>query len=211
MAIVLFGLTGGVASGKSTVATRFSARGIPLIDADAIAHQLVEPGTDGLAAVVAAFGAEVLGPDGQLDRRRLGARVFSDPAERKRLEGILHPRIGQVTRREARRLEQQGEPIACYEAALLVESGLADQFRPLVVVAASTEAQLERLRARDGLSELEARERIDSQLPLARKTSLADFVIDSSGTIEQTYEGADVVLAAIRIGVQQGRWPTSGG
>ena len=160
--------------------------------------------------MVAAFGTDVLDLEGALDRKRLGARVFADPAERKRLEGILHPRIAQATRREARRLELGGEQIACYEAALLVESGLADEFRPLVVVAAPPEAQLERLRSRDGLSELEARERLGSQLPLERKIALADFVIDSAGSLEQTCERADAVLERIRIGLQQGRWRAPG-
>jgi dephospho-CoA kinase len=206
MAIVLFGLTGGVASGKSTVASRFRERGLPVIDADALARKLVEPGSEGLAAVVEAFGAGVLTPDGALDRKALAACVFGDAAQRERLNQLLHPRVRRLTRREADRLEREGEPLACYEAALLVENGLERELRPLVVVAAPVELQLVRLMRRDGLSESEARQRLGAQLPLERKIAVADHLVDSSGTLEQTRGRADVVLEQIRLEVAQGRW-----
>jgi len=206
MAIVLFGLTGGVASGKSTVAAHFRERGLPVIDADALARKLVEPGSEGLAVVVEAFGAGVLTPEGALDRKALAARVFADATERERLNQLLHPRVRRLTRREADRLEREGEPLACYEAALLVENGLQAELRPLVVVAAPVELQLARLMRRDGLSETEARQRLGAQLPLERKIAVADHVVDSSGTLEQTRERADLVLEQIRLEVAQGRW-----
>jgi len=206
MALLLFGLTGGVASGKSTVAERFRAQGLAVIDADQIARDVVEPGSEGLQAVVAAFGPEVLGTEGSLDRGKLGALVFADPGARDRLNGIVHPRIRAATVERAQELEQRGTRLACYEAALLVESGLQDGFRPLVVVAVPEQVQLERLMLRNQLDETAARQRIAAQLPLGRKVAMADFVVDSSGTLEQTRERADTALEAIRRGLDVGRW-----
>jgi dephospho-CoA kinase len=198
MAFTLFGLTGGLASGKSTVAARFRHRGVPVIDADLLAREVVAPGSDGLAAVVAAFGDDVLAADGSLDRARMAAMVFGDAARRATLNGILHPRIGALTAERAAALAAAGEPLACYEAALLVENGLADAFRPLVVVALPESVQVSRAVARDGGTEEQARARIAAQLPLATKVALADFVIDSSGDRAATEAQADDVLAAIR-------------
>ena len=198
MAIHLFGLTGGVASGKSRVAARFRERGLSVIDADALAREVVAPGSEGLALVVDAFGSEVLAADGTLDRQKLGRIVFNDPAERARLNAILHPRIRDATMERARRLEEQGVTLACYEAALLVENGLADAFRPLVVVAAPRELQRRRIQERDGLSEREADARIDAQLPLAEKVAVADYVIDNTGSLDELVAAADRVLDAIR-------------
>lgn len=201
MAFTLFGLTGGLASGKSTVAARFRHHGVPVIDADQLAREVVAPGSEGLAAVVAAFGAEVLSPDGTLDRARMAALVFGDEARRRTLNGLLHPRIGALTAERASALAAAGEPLACYEAALLVENGLADAFRPLVVVALPEAVQVSRAVSRDGGTEAQARARIAAQLPLATKVTLADFVIDSSGSREDTETQADDVLTAIRAGV----------
>jgi dephospho-CoA kinase len=198
MAFTLFGLTGGLASGKSTVAARFRHRGVPVIDADLLAREVVAPGSDGLAAVVAAFGDDVLAADGSLDRARMAAMVFGDAARRATLNGILHPRIGALTAERAAALAAAGEPLACYEAALLVENGLADAFRPLVVVALPESVQVSRAVARDGGTEEQARARIAAQLPLATKVALSDFVIDSSGDRAATEAQADDVLAAIR-------------
>lgn len=186
MAFRLFGLTGGIASGKSTVGRMFRELGCPLIDADLVAREVVEPGSAGLAEVVAAFGEEVLLPDGSLDRAALGRRVFGDPAERRKLNAILHPKIGARTAERAAALAAAGEQIACYEAALLVENGIADMFRPLVVVVVPEAVQIARVIARDALSEAEARERVAAQLPLSKKVAVADHVIDNSGDPEST-------------------------
>ena len=201
MAFTLFGLTGGLASGKSTVAARFREHGVPVIDADQLAREVVAPGSEGLAAVAAAFGEEVLAADGTLDRARMAALVFGDPARRATLNGILHPRIGALTAERAAALAAAGEPLACYEAALLVENGLADVFRPLVVVSLPEAVQVSRAVSRDGGSEEQARARIAAQLPLAKKVALADFVIDSSGNRDSTEAQADGVLTAIRAGL----------
>ncbi|MEJ7730895.1 MAG: dephospho-CoA kinase [Polyangiaceae bacterium] len=201
MAFTLFGLTGGLASGKSTVAARFRHHGVPVIDADQLAREVVAPESEGLAAVVAAFGDAVLAVDGTLDRARMAALVFGDPARRATLNGLLHPRIGALTAQRAAALAAAGEPLACYEAALLVENGLAEVFRPLVVVSLPEPVQVSRAVSRDGGSEEQARARIGAQLPLANKVALADFVIDSSGSRDDTEAQADDVLTAIRAGL----------
>ncbi|KYG04368.1 dephospho-CoA kinase [Sorangium cellulosum] len=198
MGLVLFGLTGGLGSGKSTVAARFRAQGLPVIDADALARDVVAKGTEGLAEVVRAFGPEVLAPDGSLDRARVAAIVFDDPDKRRRLNAIVHPRIGALLLERAAEIEARGEPLACYEAALLVENGLADAFRPLVVVAVPEAVQLARAMARDGATEEQVRARLAAQLPLADKVAVADHVIDNAGDRAATERQADEVLAAIR-------------
>ena len=198
MTLHLFGLTGGIGSGKSTVADRFRASGVPVLDADRIAREVVEAGTEGLAAVVEAFGEGVLGPDGTLDRAALAAVVFGDDAKRRRLNAILHPRIAARTMERSAALEASGEPLACYEAALLVENGLADAFRPLVVVAVPEDVQVARAVARDGSTDAQARARIRAQLPLQEKVRAADYVIDNGGERAATERRADEVLAAIR-------------
>lgn len=198
MSIHVFGLTGGLASGKSTVAARLRARGLPVIDADLLAREVVAPGTPGLAAVVEAFGPEVLAADGSLDRARLAEIVFHDEGKRRALNGILHPRIGLASAERVAALDGAGEELACYEAALLVENGLADAFRPLVVVAVSEEEQIARAMARDGATREQARARIAAQLPLAAKIATADHVIDTSGPREETVKRVDEVLDEIR-------------
>lgn len=199
MTLTLFGLTGGLASGKSTVAGIFREQGLPVLDADQIARDVVEPGTAGLTEVVAAFGSGVLDAAGGLDRSALAAIVFSDEAARRRLNSIVHPRIGAETARRAAELAERGERLACYEAALLVENGLADAFRPLVVVAVPREVQLSRAVSRGGITREEAEKRLDAQMPLEAKLAVADYVIDNGGTLAATRQRALEVLASIRL------------
>jgi dephospho-CoA kinase len=196
--MLLFGLTGGIASGKSSVSRFFKDAGIAVIDADLLAREVVAPGSEGLAEIVSAFGPGVLDATGALDRKRLGERVFSDPEARKKLNAIAHPRIAALSMERAALLASEGHALACYEAALLVENGLAEAFRPLVVVAVSPDVQLERLCARDALTKDEAIARIQAQLPLAAKIATADFVIDNSGSIEETHARAAGVLDELR-------------
>jgi dephospho-CoA kinase len=193
----VFGLTGGLASGKGLVSGRFAARGVPVINADDLSREAVRPGSPGLADIVAAFGAGVLEPSGELDRRKLGARVFGDPEARRRLEGLTHPRIHALMLEHTADLARRGEPLACYEAPILVEVGMADKLRPLVVVAASEATQVARAMQRDGLSEAHVRARMAAQLPLAEKVRVADHVIDNDGPREATLAAADRVLDAI--------------
>jgi dephospho-CoA kinase len=207
--VQVFGLTGGLASGKGVVSARFAARGVPVINADELARDVVRAGTPALAAIVAEFGAEMVGPTGELDRRRLGQRVFGDPAARKRLEAITHPRIHAAMAERVAGLATRGEPLVCYEAPILVELGRADALRPLVVVAADTETQVARAMQRDGLPEAEVRARIAAQLPLTEKVRVADFVIENNGSLEQTRVAADRVLEAIaaRFSIPPERYP----
>lgn len=186
MAFAVVGLTGGIGSGKSTVARFFAEEGVPVVDADRIAREVVEPGTEGLREIVRAFGEGVLDPDGRLDRKALGARVFGDDAARARLEGVLHPRIAAASMERFAKLAAEGHPYAIYEAALLVEGGRHRSMAALVVVSASEATQIERVCARDELDEAAARARIASQLPLAEKVAVADFVIENDGALSDT-------------------------
>lgn len=208
-AMLLFGLTGGIASGKSAVARRFRARGVPVIDADALAREVVLPGSPALAEIARELGADLLDAEGALDRKALAARVFGDDAKRKRLNAIVHPRITELTMARAAELAARGEPIACYEAALLVENGVADAFRPLVVVAAPEAVQIARTMARDSANEAEARARIAAQAPLEAKRAAADHVIENDGTLAHLEALADDVLARIchDHGVDPARYP----
>jgi dephospho-CoA kinase len=207
--MMLFGLTGGIASGKSTVARRFRERGLPVLDADALAREVVRPGSDAAAEIRDAFGPLVFEKDGTLDRKALGALVFSNLEKRAKLNAITHPRIAVLTAQCASDLRARGEPIACYEAALLVENGLAPAFQPLVVVGAPEATQLARVMARDGLTVGEAEARIKAQMPLADKVGVATFVIENAGTLDELTSRADAVLdeIATRAGVPLARYP----
>jgi dephospho-CoA kinase len=207
MGFHLFGLTGGLASGKSTVAVHFRQHGVPVIDADQLAREVTNPGTAGLAEIAQVFGSSYLAEDGTLDRKKLAAIVFADPTQRRRLNAILHPRIGALTAQRGTELEASGVELACYEAALLVENGLADAFRPLVVVAVPEAVQVSRAMAREGWTEEEAKARIRAQLPLSAKVAAADFVIDNAGAREATLRQADDVLGRVRarFGLDAGR------
>ena len=193
----LFGLTGGIASGKSVVAARLRARGVAVIDADQLARDAVAKGTAGLAEVVTAFGTGVLAADGALDRKKLAATVFTDDARRKTLNGIVHPIVTMLTFKRAAELRDEGCALACYEAALIVENGVADAFRPLVVVAAPEETQIARACARDGASAEDVRGRIRAQMPLDQKVRVADFVIENAGSLADLERRTDEILTAV--------------
>lgn len=189
----VIGLTGGIACGKSFVADLLTARGAIVVDADRIAREVVEPGTPGLAAVVEAFGPAVLDADGRLDRAALGRRVFGDDAARKRLEGILHPRIAEESMRQLAAAAAKKPPLVVYDAALLVETGRADAFRPLVVVSAPPAVQMQRLIERDGLDAAAAEARVAAQMPIAEKAARADHVIDNGGSRDATAAQVDAL------------------
>lgn len=194
----VFGLTGGIASGKTTVARIFVREGVPVLDADAIARDVVAAGTAGLAEIVSAFGREVLLPDGTLDRKRVAAIAFADPAMRARLDAITHPRIAAESAARFARWQAEGVALACYDAALLVERGLAEAFRPLVVVAASPAAQRARLVARDGISEAEAEARLAAQAPVEAKVAAADIVVWNDADLAVLERRAVDALADVR-------------
>ena len=184
--IRVIGLTGGIATGKSSIARFIQSKGVLVIDADQLAREAVEPGSRGLAEVVAAFGTGVLAPDGQLNRKRLGELVFSDSVRRRQLEGILHPEIGRLAEERISRAAGSGQLVVFYEAPLLVEAGVTGRVDEVWVVTVRPEVQLERLVQRDGISRAEAQRMIDSQMPLAEKETYGRVVIDNSGTPEET-------------------------
>ena len=198
MALTVFGLTGGIGSGKSTVASLLRERGVPVVDADELSREAVAPGSPGLAEVVQAFGPEVVAADGSLDRKRLGALVFSDELARKRLNSLTHPRVRQLSAERFARLAEQGVSLAGYDVPLLFEVGLDAVLRPTVVVVSSEANQLARIMARDGLSEAEARARIAAQLPLPEKRRRADHVLDNDGSIADLAVQVDELLHELR-------------
>lgn len=208
MSLRVFGLTGGIGSGKSSVARHFRARGLPVVDADALAREVVQPGSAGLAEIVAAFGPEILGAEGELDRAALARRVFADPSERAALERITHPRVRALARTRFAELEARGEPLACYEVPLLFEVGLGATYRPVVVVNSGASQQLERAMRRDAQPRAAIEARIAAQMPLSEKAGRADYVVDNSGSPEATQVDADRVLAAIcaEVGVDPARY-----
>jgi dephospho-CoA kinase len=209
VALELFGLTGGIGSGKSTVGRRFRERGVPVLDADQLARDVVAKGTPGLAAVVARFGEDVLAADGTLDRKKLAARVFRDDEERRELNRITHPLVGERFAALTAELSARGEPLACYEVPLLFEVGLDAAFRPVVVVDAPVDVQVERTVLRDGGTREEALARIRAQMPLEEKVRRADYVIVNTGTLAELDARADEVLDAVctRLGVDPARYP----
>jgi dephospho-CoA kinase len=203
----VFGLTGGLASGKSSVAAHLRSRGLPVIDADALARDVLAPGSEGLREVVQHFGPGVL-QKGELDRQRLAAVVFSDPRELLRLEAITHPRIQERRSALLRDLAASGEPLACYEVPLLFEKQLDRELRPVVVVSVPEAVQVARARRRDGSTEAQVRARLAAQLPLAEKVARADYVIDNQGPLEATRAATDEVLRKIceRLGIDPSRY-----
>lgn len=194
---ILVGLTGGIACGKSTVSAMLAERGAIVVDADRVSRAVVEPGSPGLAAVIEAFGPEYRAADGSLKRAALGRLVFQDPSARQRLNAILHPRMATVTAERIAAALASAPPMVVYDAALLIEMGQADRFRPLVVVQVTPETQMQRLRARDGLTEAEARARIASQMPVAEKVAQADHVIDNGGSRAETQAQVDALFAQL--------------
>lgn len=182
----VIGLTGGIASGKSTVAGMLRELGAQVIDADQVARQVVEPGQPALAEIVRAFGPEVLLPDGSLDRKRLGATVFADAEQRRRLNAITHPRIAEATQGRLSELRARGVRVAIYEAALIVENKLHLGLDGLIVVSVDEQTQLERILKRDDLSRDEALARIRAQAPLGDKIAVANWVIDTGGALSET-------------------------
>jgi len=182
----VIGLTGGIASGKSTVARMLADMGATIVDADQVARDVVRPGQPALAAIVAAFGADVLAASGELDRTRLARRVFGDPEARRQLERITHPRIAEETDRRVAQLAAAGVLVVVYEASLLVETGDHHALAGLIVVAAPEAVQLRRMQERDGLSAEEARGRLAAQAPLHDKVAAADYVIDGGAALETT-------------------------
>lgn len=183
----VIGLTGGIASGKSTVSAYLRQLGAAVIDADVLARAVVEPGAEAYGEVVAAFGPEVLHPDGSLNREALGRIVFADAAARLKLEQIIHPAVRRRMQSELQAAREAGATVAVLDIPLLFESGLQHLADQIWVVWVDEATQLQRLMKRNGYSETDARQRLASQWPLDRKRALADVVIDNSGSLGATH------------------------
>lgn len=194
----VIGLTGGIASGKSTVGRILADFGVAVIDADQLSREVVAKGTPGLRAVVAEFGAEYLAEDGSLDRKKLGNLVFSDVRALPRLNAIVHPLVAALGAERICIAQDTPTPYVVYEAAILVEMGTYKNMSKLIVVAAEPELQVRRVMKRNGLTETEARDRLASQYPLAKKLAVADYVIhndnDRDALVTRTREVHEKIL-----------------
>ncbi|PRO64309.1 dephospho-CoA kinase [Alkalicoccus urumqiensis] len=180
------GLTGSIATGKSTAAEMLKELDVPVIDADVISREIVEPGTPALEAIERTFGPEVIHPDGTLNREALGEIVFQNEDSRKELNGIIHPEVRRRMKEKAGALEAAGEPVVVLDIPLLFESGLEHMVDRIAVVYVPEALQKERLRTRNDYTEKEAEDRIQSQLSVETKKNKADIVIDNSGSLEET-------------------------
>ena len=185
---MIIALTGGVASGKSVVSDRFAELGVPVVDTDVLAREVVAPGSAGLSEVETAFGSEVVDGDGRLNRAALRRRIFDDPAARRRLEQILHPRIAAEARR---RLAAVEEPYAVLVVPLLVESGLFEDADRVLAVDVPDRLQAERLMARDGASRSQARAMLEAQASREERLARADEVIENTGSLETLLRQVD--------------------
>lgn len=191
------GLTGGIASGKSTVAVKLRALGATVIDADLLAREIVKPQEPALLEIEKTFGSEMISPDGTLDRKRLGALVFQDPEKLALLNAITHPRIIALAEKRFQEAEAAGAKATFLDAALLFEAGWDKHLDAVWVVAVPPEEQLRRLVARDGFTPEEAEARIRAQLPLEEKVRRAQVVIDNSGALADTYRQVKAAYLAL--------------
>ncbi|MRX44945.1 dephospho-CoA kinase [Agromyces kandeliae] len=194
----LIGLTGGIASGKSTVARRLVEHGAIHLDADQLARRVVDPGTPCLRAIVDEFGEDVLRPDGTLDRQRLGELVFHDDDARARLNAIVHPAVRELSARLIEGAEQEDpDAVVVYDVPLLVEAQVDHPFDLVVVTSAPKRAQVKRLVEERGLDPIQAEARVDAQVGDAERRAVADVVIDTGGTIAHTMSQADALWVDI--------------
>ncbi|MGK7377977.1 dephospho-CoA kinase [Planococcus sp. 1R117A] len=183
---MIIGLTGSIASGKSTVSEMLKELGYPIVDADKVARLVVEPGSETLQEIEALFGKEIILPDGSMDRKRVGELIFNDPASRKKLNDVIHPAIRMEMIRQRSELLKNGHEIVIMDIPLLFESRLQHMVDKVLVVSVTEENQLKRLMERNGLTEKEAKARISSQLPMSVKEEGADAVIYNNGAVEET-------------------------
>ena len=192
------GLTGGIASGKSTVAQLFRERGVPVIDADVLGHRSYEPGTETYRKVIDAFGEEIVAPDGTIDRRVLGSKVFGKPDELRRLTDIVWPAIRRLASEELAELEVAGNELAVLEAAVLLEAGWEDLVDEIWVVVVDPSIAVSRLRSRNVLDEEAAWARIRSQLSNEERIRRADVVIENNGTLAELRQRFQEAWEALR-------------
>jgi len=190
----VYGLTGGIGAGKSTVANMFQESGIPVVLADDVGREVASKGSDGLAEIVRSFGPDVLDSNGELDRRKLGTLIFNDPDRRRELEAILHPRVRDQSRELFSQLEQAGNQIVVYESALLYETQRHTEMRGVILVTASEEQRIARVRSRDGSEEEAVRQRIKAQMDDEEKRGLADYIIENNGDLQVLRREVDSLI-----------------
>jgi len=183
--VKLIGLTGGIASGKSTVATILKRLGAAVINADDLSREVVQPGKDAWKEIVDTFGNGIIQEDKTLDRGKLRKIVFDDPVARRKLEAIIHPRVRALAEARIRELASAGRSVVVYEVPLLFEAQIHHWVRPVILVACDAATQKKRLIERDQLTDLEAQKHIDAQMSLEEKRKLADYVIENNGSLEQ--------------------------
>lgn len=193
----LVGLTGGIASGKSTVAKILGQLGAAIVDADQLSREVVAPGHDGWNEIVATFGREVLQADQTLDRQKLRTLIFNNPDARKKLEAIIHPRVRALAEQRIREHGEAGFAVVVYEVPLLFEGNLQQWLRPVILVACDVKIQRQRLQQRDGLDAAAAQKHLDAQMSLEEKRRLADYVIENDGSLADLEAQVRAVLAKI--------------
>jgi dephospho-CoA kinase len=196
--MALYGLTGGIGAGKSTVCRLLEEQGVTVVGADDVGRQVVAPGSEGLAAIVAAFGPEVLDDSGALNRRALGALVFGDAAKRRQLEDIMHPLVKQRSQAIFAELARAGVPIIVYESALLFETDRHLEMQGVIVVIANEAARVARVQQRDGSTEAAVRARIQAQMDEAEKRQRADYVLDNNGDLDDLRRQVQTLVAQLR-------------
>jgi dephospho-CoA kinase len=189
------GLTGGIASGKSTVAELLRKRGFSVVDADKLAHEVIEPGTEAYTKVLNEFGSVILGPDNRIDRGRLGQIVFGDKTKLAKLEGFIHPAVQQATEEKRRALAAAGTLMAFYDVPLLFEKNLEGRFDGVLLVTCSEETQRARLRSRNKLTDIEIQRRLDAQIPLKEKEKRAQWVIENVGSLKELEKKVDALIS----------------
>jgi dephospho-CoA kinase len=191
----VYGLTGGIGSGKSTVAELLEEYGVPVVSADELSRVVVAPGSEGLRMVVEKFGAEVVGEDGGLDRRRMASVVFREPERRRELEAILHPRIRDRFEQVLDALEKAGHEVAVYEVPLLFERNLQGEMKAVILVTAPMDVRVARVRARDDVTETEVRARIAAQMDEDQKRRRADYIIENTGSLDELRREVEFLMA----------------
>lgn len=194
----LVGLTGGIASGKSTVAAILRRLGASIINADELAREVVQPGEDAWKEIIDTFGPDILQEDKTLDRKKLRKIVFENPEARKKLEGIIHPKVRALTERRIRELAGAGSSVIVYEVPLLFEAQIHLWLRPVILVACDVETQKKRLLQRDHVTKLEAQQHLDAQMSLEEKRKLADYIIENDGNLKELEQKVRSVLQKIQ-------------
>lgn len=194
----VFGLTGGIGTGKSTVARMFEEERFPVVDADRIAREIAEPGGSAFETIVQRFGSRFLLSDGRIDRAKLGDLVFSDPAKRAALEAITHPEIARGIAAELSRLESEGHDVAIVSAALIHETGRTKRFEAVIAVRCEKEQQVSRLMERDAISREQVLRRIASQMDADEKSRRSEHIIDNSGDLDATRAQVRALAALLK-------------